>query len=108
MEDFENDFGFETEDDEEIDGLDAPVFEMEITNVATRTAILAKNEMIAILGLQTFDQGGTLCRVDPREERPAVQVYDNPKEALNWYRKSLRTSKQNGWRVVYDGLPLNG
>ena len=83
-------------------------FEIELTNVRQRMAILTKRDMIALLGVQTFDHGGTLCRVDPREARPAVQLYDNPEEALQWFKRSLRTSKKNGWQVVYDGLPLHG
>lgn len=80
--------------------------EFEIANV--RTVVLTKEDMVAILGVRTTDEGGLICRVDPREEKPAVQIYDNPESALNWFRKSLRTSKNNGWTVVYDGLPLRG
>lgn len=79
---------------------------MEIENL--RTVLLAKKDMVALLGVRTNDEGGLICRVDPREEKPSVQVYDDPELALNWFRKSLKTSKQNGWAVVYDGLPLRG
>jgi len=37
-----------------------------------------------------------------------VQLYDDPTAALEWFTKSLSTSKRNGWRIVYDGLPLQG
>ena len=83
-------------------------FAIELTNLHHRTAVLTKNNMIALLGVQTFDQGGTICRVDPRDGKPAVQIYDNPADALDWFKRSLRTSKKNGWQVVYDGLPLHG
>lgn len=94
----------EVDDDEELD----EEFEIELTNVKTRTAVLAKNNMIALLGVQTFDQGGTLCRVDPREGKPSVQIYENPEDAIKWFKRSLRTSRLNGWQIVYDGLPLHG
>ncbi len=84
------------------------VTEFEIADVNVRTAILAKNEMIALLCLKTAEKGGAICRVDPREDNPAVQIYDDPENALNWYTKSLRSSRKNGWTVVYDGLPLEG
>ncbi|HNV70386.1 MAG TPA: hypothetical protein PKO06_11855 [Candidatus Ozemobacteraceae bacterium] len=29
-------------------------------------------------------------------------------KAVEWFTKSLRTSRKNGWNVVYDGLPLQG
>ncbi|MBK8151209.1 MAG: hypothetical protein IPK58_24135 [Acidobacteria bacterium] len=71
-----------------------------------RTAILSKNDMIALLCVKTADQGGAICRVDPREPTPSVQLYDDPAKALEWFHKSLRTSRRNGWQLVYDGLPL--
>jgi hypothetical protein len=107
-----NEFDFENEDldfedfedfEQHLDDLD-----LELEEIHTRTAVLAKNNMFALLCLKTANQGGAICRVDPREERPAVQIYDDPEKALEWFTKSLRTSKKNGWQVVYDGLPLQG
>ena len=108
-----NEFDFNPEDlefdDFEQDIEDFNEFEeLELNEVTVRTAILSKNNMIALLCVKTADQGGAICRVDPREERPAVQIYDDPAKAMEWFTKSLRTSKQNGWQVVYDGLPLQG
>lgn len=110
-----NDFDFDAEDigfddfdqdpEEEFVGLEELEDSEEVT---VRTAVLSKNNMIALLCVKTADCGGAICRVDPREERPAVQLYDDPAKALEWFKKSLRTSKQNGWQVVYDGLPLQG
>ncbi len=94
--------------EQDVNALDAEMEIIEFTDVNTRTAILLKNDMFALLCLKTADQGGAICRVDPREINPAVQLYDDPDKALDWYTKSLKTSKKNGWRVVYDGLPLEG
>jgi hypothetical protein len=80
--------------------------DIEIDNI--RTVVLAKKDMVALLGVRTTDEGGLICRVDPRDEKPSVQIYDDPASALDWFRRSLRTSKNNGWKVVYDGLPLKG
>ena len=82
--------------------------EQELNAVNVRTAILSKNNMVALLCVKTATQGGAICRVDPREANPSVQIYDDPAKALEWFTKSLRTSKQNGWQIVYDGLPLQG
>lgn len=82
--------------------------ELDLNEVEIRTAILTKNNMIALLCLKTADQGGAICRIDPREDRPSVQVYDDPEKAIEWFTKSLRTSSKNGWRIAYDGLPLHG
>jgi hypothetical protein len=104
--DFEDDdLGFDEFDDFEQNIED---LELEMAEIHTRTAILSKNNMFALLCLKTAEQGGAICRVDPREDRPAVQLYDDPEKALEWFTKSLRTSKKNGWQVVYDGLPLQG
>lgn len=108
-----NEFDFNPED-LEFDDFDQDVEdfnefeELELNDVTVRTAVLSKNNMIALLCVKTAEQGGAICRVDPREERPAVQIYDDPAKAMEWFTKSLKTSKQNGWLVVYDGLPLQG
>ena len=110
-----NEFDFNSEEDDfedfdsELSGEDFADFDDdELEDVLTRTAILSKNNMIALLCVKTATEGGAICRVDPRETRPSVQLYDDPEKALEWFNKSLRTSKQNGWLVVYDGLPLQG
>ena len=108
-----NEFDFEPEDlefdDFEKDLEDFDDFdESEFGEVQVRTAILSKNNMVALLCVKTATEGGAICRVDPREANPAVQIYDDPEKAMEWFTKSLRTSKKNGWQVVYDGLPLQG
>jgi hypothetical protein len=82
--------------------------DIELLEVNVRTAILQKNNMLALLCVKTATQGGAICRVDPREPNPSVQLYDDPEKALEWFTKSLQTSKANGWAVVYNGLPLRG
>lgn len=103
--DFEN-FDSLDDDFDEFDLDDLEDFELQEVNI--RTAILQKNNMLALLCIKTATQGGAICRVDPREPNPAVQLYDDPEKAIEWFTKSLRTSRQNGWSVVYDGLPLKG
>lgn len=83
-------------------------FDNDLDDVLVRTAVLQKNNMVALLCIKSATAGAAICRVDPRENHPAVQLYDDPDAALEWFTKSLRTSKRNGWNVVYDGLPLQG
>ncbi|NNE65908.1 MAG: hypothetical protein HKN33_05020 [Pyrinomonadaceae bacterium] len=119
FEDFEHDLeelnrqlGGSDEEPESIEDLpelsEDAIIELDLLNVSTRTAVLSKNDMIALLCLKTADKGGAICRVDPREPNPSVQVYDDADNALDWFTKSLKTSRKNGWKVVYDGLPLEG
>jgi hypothetical protein len=100
-----SDFDF---DDEFADDLDAFDEADDYEGVVVRTAVLKKNEMVALLCIKSATAGAAICRVDPRETKPAVQLYDDPTAALEWFTKSLRTSRRNGWNVVYDGLPLQG
>jgi len=73
-----------------------------------RTALLTKNEMLALISLRTTESGGQIVRVDPRESLPSVQRYESEREALKWFTRSLSTSRRNGWSVVYDGEPMIG
>ena len=104
--DFEAEFEFDDEFDEELAEYDE--FDDDLDAVEVRTAVLQKNDMVALLCIKTAAEGAAICRVDPREDRPAVQLYDDASKALEWFQKSLRTSRNNGWRIVYDGLPLQG
>ena len=107
-----NEFDFDPEDvefeDFDDDLEDFEDFDEEEFNVEMRTAVLSKNNMVALLCIKTAAAGGAICRVDPREQNPSVQIYDDPAKALEWFTKSLRTSKKNGWQLVYNGLPLQG
>jgi hypothetical protein len=104
---FKPDFDFEEEFGDGIEGFED--FDDEDGDEGfTRTAVLKKNGMVALLCVKTADDGSTVCRVDPREDRPSIQFYDDSEAALHWFSRSLTTSKKNGWQVVYDGLPLQG
>ncbi len=92
--------------DEELAEFDE--FDDDLDNVSMRTAVMQKNDMIALLCIKTATVGAAICRVDPREEHPAVQIYDDPDAAVEWFTRSLSTSRKNGWNVIYDGLPLQG
>lgn len=106
---FQLDEDFEFDDDFSDDLADFDDFnEDNVEDVLVRTAVLQKNNMVALLCIKSAMAGAAICRVDPREANPAVQIYDDPTAALEWFTKSLRTSRKNGWTIVYDGLPLQG
>jgi len=100
------DFEFEEDFDETLEEFDD--FDDDSGELIVRTAVLQKNNMVALLCIKSASQGAAICRVDPRESNPAVQLYNDPAKALEWFTKSLRTSRRNGWNLVYDGLPLQG
>ena len=88
----------ESEDDEEDDG---EPFEV-------RTAVMQKNDLLAILSLKISAEGGRIVRVDPRQRVPSAQTYEDAEAATHWFNRSLATSRRNGWSVVYDGEPSFG
>lgn len=105
---FEYDPGWDLEDEFDEDLAEFDEFDDELGEIEMRTAVMQKNDMIALLCIKTATVGAAICRVDPREDHPSVQIYDDASAAVEWFTKSLRTSKQNGWSVIYDGLPLQG
>ena len=92
------DEGFEDDDDDDDDD----------GSTVVRTAVLKKNDMLALLSLKSSPDGGQIVRLDPRETLPSMQRYETEEEALKWFTRSLATSRRNGWAVVYDGTPLVG
>ena len=94
------------EEDEEFDDEDDE--EMEDDSAVVRTAVLRKNDMLALLSLKAAPDGGQLVRYDPRQSLPSLRRYESEEEARKWYARSLATSRKNGWSVVYDGAPLVG
>ena len=88
-------------DDDDDDGEDDGA-------TVVRTAVLQKNDMLALLTLKAAPDGGQLVRYDPRQSLPSLRRYESEEEARRWYARSLATSRKNGWSVVYDGAPLVG
>lgn len=98
----EEDEDYEFDDDEDDDeGEDDG-------STVVRTAVLQKNDMLALLSLKAAPDGGQLVRYDPRQSLPSLRRYESEEEARKWYARSLATSRKNGWAVVYDGEPLIG
>jgi hypothetical protein len=95
----EEDEDFELDEEDDDDDDDSTV---------VRTALLQKNDMLALLSLKAAPDGGQLVRYDPRQPMPSLRRYESEEEARRWYARSLATSRKNGWSVVYDGAPLIG
>ena len=112
MSKFEEENFDENLSDEELFGeeiIDEEDAEDDDGDAKTRTVLLTKNEMVALLSLKTIDDaGGIIVRLDPREEKPSWQNYESASDALRWFKRSINTSRKNGWRIVYDGAPLRG
>lgn len=72
-----------------------------------RTIVMAKNDMLALIGMVKTDQEASITTIDPRREQPLVKTYE-PWLVREELKKVLRLSLRNGWHVVYDGEPLWG
>jgi hypothetical protein len=98
------------DEDDEFEGDDEEDEEEGEDDLAAvvRTAVLQKNDMLALLSLKATSDGGQIVRLDPRHRLPTMQRYETEEEAHKWFTRSLATSRRNGWAVVYDGTPLVG
>ena len=72
-----------------------------------RTIVMAKHDMLALIGMVKTDEEASITTIDPRREQPLVKTYE-PWLVRDEFKKVLRLSLQNGWHVVYDGAPLWG
>lgn len=99
-EEYEDDADAEDEGEEEEEDEEEPLLR--------HSALLAKNGMIAMLMLQTYEDTGVIVRIDPREESPKAQRYTDARSAERFFTRSLRTSERNGWTVAWEGEPVVG
>jgi hypothetical protein len=108
-EDFFDEIIGEEEAYDETDELGDEQDEDEDEPFEVRTAVMRKNDLLALLSLKiSADGGGRIVRVDPRQSVPSAQTYDDAEAATHWFNRSLATSRRNGWSVVYDGEPSFG
>lgn len=82
--------------------------DIELTELSIRTAILAKDELLGIIGLAVAEQFAQVGRFDPRTGEPHTSRWDSGREARRGFRNMLESSRENGWDVLYDGPPLLG
>lgn len=74
-----------------------------------RAVILVKDDVLALVGMSTTSEGSRVARFDPRAEPPvSLGPFEDPPKVAYAFRRSVQTSKTNGWEVVYDGPPLLG
>ena len=72
-----------------------------------RTLLMAKKDMLALIGMVKSDKEASITTIDPRQERPLVKTYE-PWLVAGEFKKVLRLSLRNGWHIIYDGEPLWG
>lgn len=83
----------------------------------TVVTILSKGELYSLLsivrGPMLDDSGNVItgnavAKLDPREDQPLIKPFPERREAVTQYRQAIATSLERGWRVAYQGTPLQG
>ncbi|HMF55714.1 MAG TPA: hypothetical protein VK619_05105 [Pyrinomonadaceae bacterium] len=72
-----------------------------------RLAILAKNDLLALISMVKTEDGARITTLDPRREQPMVKTYE-PWLVAHEFVKVISLSLKNGWRILYDGPQLLG
>ncbi len=73
-----------------------------------RTVVMIKDGMIGVIGLATSADRSQVARLDLREGQPVSSEFESPESASVGFRNMIKTSRRNGWNVLYDGQPLYG
>lgn len=82
--------------------------EIEFTELTIRTAIMLKDDLLGIIGLAVSPEFAQVGRFDPRTGEPHTSRWEDHRRARKGFRNMLRSSRENGWEMIYDGPPLIG
>ena len=82
--------------------------DLKLSALTIRTAILAKDALIGIVGLAVSAEFAQVSRFDPRTGEPQTSRWDDRNKARRGFRNMVRASQSNGWSMIYDGPPLFG
>lgn len=83
--------------------------EEEPQQINFRAVILIKHDVLALVGMATTPEGARVARFDPRAEPPiSLGPFEETPKVTYAFRRSIQSSKTNGWAVIYDGPPLLG
>jgi len=80
----------------------------ELSELTIRTAIMEKDSLLGVVGLALAARFAQVGRFDPRSGEPLTSRWEDHNKARRGFRNMLRSSRANGWEVVYDGPPLMG
>lgn len=75
----------------------------------TRTILVQKGSVIALLGIMTDDDSAVVCHFDPRHD-PHIYLkrfLDHDAAELEFHG-AYRTTTERGWTPIYDGRPQWG
>lgn len=80
----------------------------EVYGIRRRVVLLAKDTLIAIITLTHAPRESIIACRDPRCSAPSVRSFTDPQYARSIFLRTVRSGERRGWRVFYDGPPLEG
>ena len=80
----------------------------EVYGIRRRVVLLIKDTLIAIITLTHTPRESVIACRDPRCSAPSVRSFADPQYACSIFHRTVRSGERRGWRVFYDGPPLEG
>lgn len=80
----------------------------EVYGIRRRVVLLIKDAGVAIITLTHAPRESVIACRDPRCSAPSVRSFTDPQYACSVFLRTVRSSEGRGWRVFYDGPPLEG
>lgn len=80
----------------------------EVYDNRRRVVLLVKDSLMAILTLTHASRESTISCCDPRCSVPSVRSFTDPRYARSIFLRTVRSGVRHGWRIFYDGPPLEG
>jgi len=70
--------------------------------------LLVKEAGIAIITLTHAPRESLIASRDPRCSAPSIRSFTDPQFARSIFLHTVHSSERHGWRIIYDGPPLEG
>lgn len=76
--------------------------------IRRRAVLLVKDAGVAIITLTHTPRESIIASRDPRCSAPSIRSFTDSQYARSIFLRTVRSSERHGWRVFYDGPPLEG
>lgn len=80
----------------------------EVSGIRRRVVLLVKDAGIATITLTHAPRESIIACRDPRCSAPSIRSFTDPQYARSIFLRTVRSGERHGWRVFYDGPPLEG
>lgn len=70
-----------------------------------RVTLVEKGGMFGLLSLEKTSETTILTNYDPRGPTKYFRAFGDPDEAQRFFEESVATTRDHGWKVVWNGTP---